>query len=124
MAIELKGHKVWGTGYHRDGEQYGDSDWKDKIKTLISDQDYVIIQGRYGKKSNDFHYIIKGYVFSLLSKDAFLEILDNLNLSYFDDVDLYDAFENLQYIYSKNKSITEKNRYIFISHTATEYQMF
>ena len=38
--------------------------------------------------------------------------------------DLYDAFENLQYIYSKNKSITEKNRYIFISHTATEYQMF
>lgn len=124
MAIELKGCKVWGTGYNRDGKQFGDIDWKEKMKNLVSNQDYVIVQGRYGRKQGDFHYNIKGFPFSLLDKDTFVEILDNLTVSYFDDVDLYDAFENLQYIHSKNKSITEKNRYIFISHTATEYQMF
>ena len=46
MAIDLKGMKVWGTGYNRDGEQFGDIDWKEKMKNLVSDQNYVIVQGR------------------------------------------------------------------------------
>ena len=122
--IDLNGRKAWGTGYSRDGKQYGDTNWKDKIKELVANQEYVIVEGRYGKNNLDFHFNIKGFPFSLVSKDKFLKILDGMNVGYTDDVYLYDAFENKKAIWSEKMEITETNRYIFISHTATECQMF
>ena len=124
MSIELNGLKVWGTGYHRNGKLYGDSDWKEKIYSLIQNQDSVIVKGRYGKNTFDFHYNITGFPFSLMSKDRFLELLDKTTVDYTDDIYLYDAFENMNNIWSKKCAITEKNRYIFVSHTATDCQMF
>lgn len=122
--IDLNGRRVWGTDYSHDGKRYGDIDWKDKIKELVSDQKYVIVEGRYGKNNLDFHFNIKGFPFSLVTKDKFLVMLDGINVGYTDDVFLYDAFENKKIIWSEKKEITDTNRYIFISHTATEYQMF
>ena len=122
--IDLNGRKVWGTGYSRDGKQYGDIDWKEKIKELVTTQEYVIVEGRYGKNNLDFHFNIKGFPFSLVTKDKFLEMLDGINVGYTDVVYLYDAFENKKAIWSEKMEITETNRYIFVSHTATEYQMF
>ena len=124
MSIELRGRKVWGSGYSRHGETYGDVDWKEKIKTLVSDQDYVIVEGWYDKNNHDYHYNIKGFPYSSISKDDFLEKIDKIKIGFGDDVYLYDAFENINSIWSKNHDITEKNRYIFVSHTATECQMF
>lgn len=123
MSIELRGRKIWGSGYSRHGKTYGDSDWKEKIKELVSDQDFVIVKGRYGKNNHDYHFLIKGFPFSLISKDDFLEKLDKITIGLGDDVYLYDAFENIDSIWSVNNDITEKNRYIFVSHTATEFQM-
>ncbi len=122
--IELKGRKVWGTGYKRDGEQCSDIDWKDKIKELVADQEYVIVKGRYGENNLDFHFNIEGFPFSLVAKDDFLKILSGINVIYGEDVYLYDGFKNKEAIWSKKTEITETNRYIFISHTATECQMF
>lgn len=124
MGIELKGRKVWGTGYSHGDKNYGDSDWKDKIKSLVSDQEYVIVEGRYGDKNLDYHYNIKGFVFSLITKEKFLEKLEEITVGFTDDVYLYDAFENENAIWSKKKDITETNHYIFVTHTATDYQMY
>lgn len=124
MGIELNGRKVWGTGYNRNGEKYGDENWKEKIKSLITNQDYVIVKGNYDKNNHDYHYNIKGFPFSLMSKDKFLKKLNKITVGYCDDVYLYDAFENEKAIWSKKIDITERNRYIFISHTATDCQMF
>lgn len=123
MSIELNGKKVWGSGYSFNNKTYGDPAWKEKIKSLVSNQDYVIVEGRYGKNNHDAHYNIKGFPFSVISKDDFLKMLDRITLGYTDDVYLYDAYENEKDIWSKKTEITERNRYIFISHTATEYQM-
>ena len=123
MGIDLNGRKVWGSGYHSNGKHNGDDDWKEKIKALVSNQDYVLVAGRHGKGNLDFHYNIKGFPFSQVSKDEFLRKLEKIEVGYFDDVFLYDAFENEKDIWSKKMDITEHNRYIFVSHTATEYQM-
>ena len=124
MGIELNGRKVWGTGYSRDGRQYGDTDWKNKIKELVSEQEHVIVEGRYGKNNLDFHFNIKGFPFSLMPKEQFLEMLEGVSVGYTDDVYLYDAFENEKAIWSEKVKVSKTNRYIFVSHTATECQMF
>lgn len=121
MSIELRGRKIWGSGYSHRGKTYGDSDWKEKIKTLVLDQDFVVVEGRYGNNNHDYHFLIKGFPFSLIGKDDFLEKLDKITIGFGDDVYLYDAFEND--IMTKKVEINEKNRYIFVSHTATEFQM-
>ena len=89
--INLNGRKVWGTGYVSDGKVYGDIDWKNKIKNLVEDQQFVIVKGRYGEDNLDYHYNIKGHVFSLIEKNKFLKNLDKINVTYFDNVFLYDA---------------------------------
>lgn len=123
MEIELNRRKVWGSGFSRNGQPYGDIDWKDKIKALISDQDYVIVEGRYGENNLDFHYNIKGIPFSQISLKHFLQKLESINLGFGDDVYIYDAFDNEKAIWTKKLGITEKNRYIFVSHLSTEVQM-
>lgn len=124
MGIELLGRKVWGTGYSHDGKIYGDADWKKKIKTLVADQKYVIVEGRYGEKNLDFHFNIKGCPFSRIKRNDFLARLDKIEVGYCDDVYLYDAFANEKAIGTRRVAITEQSRYIFVSHTATECQMF
>lgn len=124
MNIELRGRKIWGSGYSHRGKTYGDSDWKEKIKTLVLNQDFVVVEGRYGNNNHDYHFLIKGFPFSLISKDDFLEKLDKIIIGFGDDVYLYDIFQNMDSIWSKKHDITEKTRYIFVSHTATKCQMF
>ena len=123
MAIELNGRVVWGTGYSHDRRRYGDEDWKEKIKEYVSKQDFVIVQGRYGDNNLDFHFNIKGFPFSLVSRDAFLSMLDKITVGHTDNVFLYDALENLNNIWSGGTTTLDRNRYIFISHTATECQL-
>lgn len=115
--IELRGRKVWGSG----SSGYGDQNWKEKMKSLISNQDYVIVEGRY--EGGKYHYFMDCHPFSLLNKEEFLQKLDKMNLGYGDNVYLYDIFENEKIIWVKKTDITERNRYIFVSHTATECQM-
>jgi len=121
MGIELRGRKVWVSS--RDG--YGDKNWKEKMIEIIKTQNTIIIEGRYGDKNLDMDYSIKGYPFSSISKEIFLKKLQNVKIGYGDNVYLYDAFENTENIHNcrQRQEISEANRYIFVSHTATECQM-
>lgn len=118
--VELSGRKVWGCG----DKTYGDSNWKEKIQLLLKNQNGVIVSGRYGGGNLNYHYNIKGFPFSLMNKDEFLKKLDTINIDFFDSVYLYDAFENQKAIWEKNKAISESTRYIFVSHTATDCELF
>lgn len=73
MSIELNGRKVWGTGYQHNGQSYGDINWKEEIKALMEDQEHVLVEGRYGERNNDFNCNIKGFAFSLITKEEFLK---------------------------------------------------
>lgn len=121
MSITLSGRKVWGTVY----KDYGDKNWKEKMKELLNDQDTVIVEGRYGSGNLDFDYNIKGYAFSVIKKEDFIEKLEKINIGYGDDVYLYNAFENTFNIHIRREKypITSANRYIFVSHIATDCQM-
>ena len=118
--IELNKRKVWGSGYTFNGKAYGDPDWREKIKSFVNDQKHVIVKGRNAEKSYDFN--IAGFMFYLMDIDDFIAMLDRIEIGHFDDVYLYDAYDNQERIWWQKQAVDESGRYIFISHTATEYQ--
>lgn len=112
--------KARGCGYQQRGKTYGDTDWKEKIKSLVSGQSHIIVKS----KNTYAEFNIHGYGFRRVETEEFLKKLDRIKtLGFGEDIYLYDASENEEAIWSGQELITEQCRYIFISHTATECQM-
>lgn len=87
---------------------------------MVSDQKYVIVKGRNADKNYDFN--IARFTFYFMDIDDFIAMLDRIEIGYFDDVYLYDAYDNQEQIWWQKQAVDESSRYIFISHTATECQ--